>query len=50
MSGPIQTYVPKSEPVKAFQLPDGSWIVLSTDLASWEQLSEADFNAKYQSA
>ena len=47
---PIGTYVPKSTPVKAFQLPDTSWIILNADATAWEQITDADFQAKYTPA
>ena len=50
MTGQIQTFVPKADPVKAFQIPSGDWIVLSADLLTWEEFTEAEFNAKYTSA
>lgn len=50
MAGQILTFVPRSTPVKAFQLPDTSWIVLNADVTSWEELSDADFQARYAPA
>ena len=47
---PISSYVPKSTPVKAFQLADTNWIVLNADVTQWEELSDADFQARYQPA
>ena len=50
MSQPIQNYIPISTAVKAFQLPDGNWIVLNADVSAWEELSDTEFHAKYQPA
>jgi hypothetical protein len=49
-SAPISVFVPRSTPIKAFQLPNTDWIVLSSDVTTWEELTDADFQAKYAPA
>ena len=44
---PIHSYIPKSVPVKAFQISDGSWVILNADATEWESVTDAVFQATY---
>lgn len=46
----INLFVPKSAPVKAFQIPSGEWIVLNADATEWTLLSDTEFQERYQAA